>query len=108
MAESVQISCINMTDRMNPHERISHVGGTNPNGTSWKLPQPDAIVGVEAGKWLFHVDQPAGHRVDVIVRRARTATSTSRPPRTASTRTTFWRCRSAVDEEHLGTKFSAG
>jgi hypothetical protein len=67
MADSVQISCINKTDRMNPHERISHIGGVNPNGSRWKLAQPDAIAGVETGQWDFYVNVPLGHRVGVIV-----------------------------------------
>jgi hypothetical protein len=67
MAASVRISCINKTDRTNAHERISHVGGVNANGTPWKLPLANAIADVESGKWAFYVEQPPGHRVDVIV-----------------------------------------
>jgi len=53
MAASVRIRCINKSDRFNPHERITHVGGTNDNGTRWKLTQPDAIAGIESGRWEF-------------------------------------------------------
>jgi len=67
MADSIRISCINKTDRPNPHERISHVGGVNPGGARWKLTQAEAIAGIESGKWAFYVEQPPGHRVDVIV-----------------------------------------
>ena len=67
MAASVRISCINKTDRTNAHERISHIGGVNPDGTRWKLTLAAAIAGVESGEWAFYVEQPAGHRVDVIV-----------------------------------------
>jgi hypothetical protein len=66
MAESHQILCINKSDRTNPHERITHVGGRNGDGSSWKLPQPDAIAGIESGRWAFYVMQ-YGRQVNVIV-----------------------------------------
>ncbi|MHB8867491.1 MAG: DUF3892 domain-containing protein [Thermoleophilia bacterium] len=66
MATSVQITCINKSDRYNPHERITHVGGVNPDGQRWKLTQRDAIVGIESGKWQFWVSV-AGKSVWVIV-----------------------------------------
>ena len=66
MADSFQISCINKTDRFNPHERIRFVGGLNSDGTAWKLSQPDAIAGVEAEKWRFWVSV-GGKSVWVVV-----------------------------------------
>ncbi|HEV7164699.1 MAG TPA: DUF3892 domain-containing protein [Gammaproteobacteria bacterium] len=66
MAESVQIQCINKSDRFNPHERIRNVGGINPNGGRWILSENDAIAGIENGKWQFYVSV-GGNSVWVVI-----------------------------------------
>lgn len=65
MAQDLEIQCINKSDRTNPHERITHVGGIH-NGARWKLTEDDAIAGIESRQMSFHVKQGV-HRVEVIV-----------------------------------------
>ncbi len=50
----VQILCITKTDRYNPHERITHVGGKNTNGTRWLITQEEAIAYIEKGTYRFY------------------------------------------------------
>lgn len=66
MAARHQISCINKTDRMNPHERVRAIGGINADGTRWRLNEDEAIKGIEQGKWQFYVSR-GGYIVNVIV-----------------------------------------
>lgn len=61
MATSHQVTCINKSDRFNPHERILSIGGQG-----WKLSQQDAIAAIEAGKYNFYVSK-GGHTVWLIV-----------------------------------------
>jgi hypothetical protein len=61
-----QIRCIRKWERNNPHERITHVGGVNPNGQRWKLAQEEAIAGIENRTYQFFVNVNF-REVDVIV-----------------------------------------
>jgi Protein of unknown function (DUF3892) len=67
MADSIQVLCVNKTNRMSPYERIHNIGGVNPNGTRWKLSEADAIKGINQGRWAFFVERPTGHSVNVVV-----------------------------------------
>jgi hypothetical protein len=66
MATRHRISCINKSDRYNPHERILYIGGLNADGTRWKLSQPDAVKGINNGTYQFYVFVNF-REVDVIV-----------------------------------------
>jgi hypothetical protein len=65
MATRREVTCINKSDRQNPHERITHIGGVH-NGVRWKLRQEDAIAGIENKTMEFFV-RKGGHIVEVIV-----------------------------------------
>lgn len=54
------------SDRQNPHERITHIGGRNQDGSNWRLTQEAAIGGIEEGKWEFYVSR-GGQMVNIIV-----------------------------------------
>jgi hypothetical protein len=66
MATRVRVQCINKTDRYDAHDRIKSIGGVNPDGTAWKLSEPEAINYIEIGKYAFYV-HAGGRTVDVIV-----------------------------------------
>jgi hypothetical protein len=66
MTQSLQIHCINKQPRLDPHERIRGIGGFNADASRWWLSQPDAIAGIEAGKWQFYVSVQ-GNSVWVVI-----------------------------------------
>ena len=62
MADTMQIKCISRTERMSPHERITHVGGYE--SSQWKITLNDAIGKIERGEQASSVQ---AHRKTVSV-----------------------------------------
>lgn len=52
---AVRVPCINKRDRTSPHERISHIGGTNSDRKHWKFSEARAIKAIESGEYSFYV-----------------------------------------------------
>jgi len=46
---------------------LRNIGGTNTNGTRWRLTETEAIKTTEDGTYSFYVERPAGHVVGVVV-----------------------------------------
>lgn len=63
--QTIQIQCINKSDRQNPHERITHVGGITDK--RWKITQEEAISYIENGEWAFWVSRAGAASVWVEV-----------------------------------------
>jgi len=61
----LNVTCINKTDRYNPWERISSVGGV-ANGRPWKHTQEEAVSAIEHRLISYFVSK-AGQSVRVIV-----------------------------------------
>jgi len=57
MAKRARIRCVNKTDRKNPHERISHVGGVNKDGTKWRQTEETTIGEIEDGSWEYYTHE---------------------------------------------------
>lgn len=60
----VLVSCINKVPRNNPHEGITHLGGSG--GSGWKWTKEQVIVSIEAGTNTFFT-QVDGIRADIEV-----------------------------------------
>ena len=54
MTIKAQIDCIRVRDGSSAEDRISHIGGVNPDGTRWKMTQERAVYLMEEG-WGFYV-----------------------------------------------------
>jgi hypothetical protein len=66
MTSTARIRCINKREHKNPHERITHVGGMNSDGSRWKQTEDKTIQEIEDKSWAYYTDE-GGKRADVIV-----------------------------------------
>lgn len=64
----LEVRCVNKADPSDPVRFITHVGGTRPDGSAWRLTEEGAIACVESGKYAFHVLR-RGWKEGVIVGR---------------------------------------
>jgi hypothetical protein len=69
MAEGIQIQCVNKSGRADPAARIDYIGGSNPDGTRWRLSEENAIAARKAEKWRFWTFD-RGKPVPVVVARS--------------------------------------
>nr|WP_244431561.1 DUF3892 domain-containing protein [Bradyrhizobium yuanmingense] len=47
MERTVDLASFNKTDIKKPHERITHVGGVNPDGKPWKRSIDEVVRDIE-------------------------------------------------------------
>ena len=55
MAIRAQITCIRKSNHSDPYQRITDIGGPNPNGKQWGLEVQEAIAGYKANTYTFFV-----------------------------------------------------
>jgi hypothetical protein len=53
MACSYEVTCVTRSSQRGPD--VTHLGGQNPLGRSWRVSLKEAIDGIITGKWSFFV-----------------------------------------------------
>lgn len=61
----IEVSCITKTDKYDPHEKISHIGGQLKD-SRWRVPLDEAIHNIEMGFFSYFVTRN-GSNVDVVI-----------------------------------------
>ena len=51
MAENHMVRC-----SAKQGDTVTHIGGTNSDGTAWKMSEQDAIAGIKNGKLKFYIN----------------------------------------------------
>jgi len=58
---SIEVRCIKQT-----HKSISHIGGPNGDGTSWKMTFEEAVGNIKADKFSFYINHK-GNKTDIVL-----------------------------------------
>ena len=66
MSRRYRVQCIVRSDRLNHHQRLLSIGGTNPDGSRWQISEQQAIAAIEARKWSFYIAS-AGQETEIII-----------------------------------------
>ena len=64
---------VEYADHAGHYSTIEAIGGTNPDGSVWRLPIDTAVQMAESGRYWFHVTAAVGgveRDIDIVVRRA--------------------------------------
>jgi hypothetical protein len=64
---TLKVDCVVRTDRVSPHHRIRAIGGTGRDGRRWRLSEDAAMAAIDDESAIFYVEQPRGHRIDIVV-----------------------------------------
>lgn len=67
MVVVVRVTCVVKSNRSSAHECIQSVGGVTNQGQRVRYTQQEAIAGIQSGRLSMYVEQPPGHRVNIIV-----------------------------------------
>ncbi len=79
MAESHMIRC-----SVKEGDRVTHIGGTNSNGSAWKMSEADAVAGIKDGRFKFYVNvvdaQSKGIWITLAQKQGKDVLSTAEDP----------------------------
>jgi hypothetical protein len=53
-----RVTCITKPHASSPHEHITHIGGPDGTGKSWKITREEAIKLIDSGSHTFYVLDP--------------------------------------------------
>jgi hypothetical protein len=60
------ISSIARSDLLNHDRRILRIGGVNPDGAHWQIPEAAAVAAIEAGRWSFYFRTARGDQPVIV------------------------------------------
>jgi len=66
MSARYHFHSIQRSDRLNHDRRIRILGGTNRDGSRWKISHETAVAGIVEGRWSFFITQDE-REIDVVV-----------------------------------------